>query len=56
LTILTDDGEISGYTRDISSIGVFFYLSASDTPRIGQLIEFVIELPAEVTLSAACRI
>lgn len=56
LTILAEGREISAFTRDISNIGVFFLISPVDTPRIGQTLKFVIELPAEVTLSNSCRI
>jgi len=56
LTIILEGREIAAFTRDISNRGVFFYLSPVDTPRIGQILEFVIELPAEVTLSDSCRI
>jgi hypothetical protein len=56
LTIIAEGREISAFTRDISNRGVFFYISPAHTPRIGQILEFVIELPAEVTLSDSCRI
>lgn len=47
---------ISGFTRDISNIGVFFSISSADVPSVGQSLSFVIELPGEVTLSDGCRI
>jgi hypothetical protein len=48
--------EIPALTRDLSNRGVYFYLAFSDRPQVGQDLDFVIELPPEVTLSNACRI
>ena len=56
LTILAGAHQVSGFTRDLSNRGVYFYVSPPDSPRIGEVLEFVIELPAEVTLSESCRI
>jgi hypothetical protein len=56
LTILAQGHEISAFTRDISNRGVYFYISTTDAPSVGEVLEFVIELPAEVTLSESCRI
>src|SRR5260370_24420109 len=56
LTLISEGREIAAFTRDISNRGVFFNISLVDKPRIGQILEFVIELPAEVTLSDSCRI
>ena len=56
LTIRARGGEIPAFTRDLSNRGVYFYISPADTPRVGDVLEFVIELPAEVTLSESCRI
>jgi len=56
LTILIGDREIAGFTRDLSNRGVYFYLGAGDAPVAGEEIEFVVELPPEVTLSNSCLI
>jgi hypothetical protein len=48
--------QIPAFTRDLSDQGVYFYISPTDTPRVGDDLEFVIELPAELTLSESCRI
>lgn len=56
LTIIAVGREIPAFTRDISNKGVYFYISTTDTPSVGEVLEFVIELPAEVTLSDNCRI
>jgi hypothetical protein len=56
LTIVAKEREISAFTRDISNKGVSFNISTVDAPSVGQVLEFVIELPAEVTLSESCRI
>ena len=56
LTILDHGREISAFTRDINSIGVFFYVPADDAPSIGQVLKFEIELSADVTFSDVCRI
>ena len=54
LTILTQGHEISAFTRDINNKGVYFCISATDAPSVGEVLEFVIELPAELTLSGSC--
>jgi hypothetical protein len=56
LTISLGDGEIAGFTRDLSNKGVYFYLGAGEGPRAGQEFEFVVELPPEITLSNSCLI
>jgi hypothetical protein len=56
LTLIAEGREIAAFTRDISNRGVFFYIDCADAPQVGQILEFVIELPAEVTLSESCRI
>lgn len=46
--------ELAGHTRDVSSRGVFMYL---DTEIVaGAVIEFVMILPPEITLSAPIRV
>jgi hypothetical protein len=56
LTILIGEREIPGYTRDLSDRGVYFYLAVSDSKLIDRDFEFIVELPAEITLSTCCRI
>jgi hypothetical protein len=46
--------EASGHTRDVSAHGVFMYLETEI--RVGAPIEFVMTLPAEITLSAPIRV
>ena len=48
--------KIPAFTRDLSNKGAYFYLAVADSPEVGQDIEFVIELPPDVTLSDRCRI
>jgi hypothetical protein len=35
---------------------VYFYLAVSDSKLIDRDFEFIVELPAEITLSTCCRI
>jgi hypothetical protein len=44
-------GEVLGVTRDVSLSGVFFY-NASSSWHQGASIEYVLQLPSEVTLAA----
>src|SRR5689334_13432660 len=46
--------DVSGRTRDVSSRGVFMYLSTDITA--GAPIEFVMTLPPEITLSEPIRV
>lgn len=46
--------EVAGHTRDVSARGVFMYLETDI--RVGALIEFVMSLPPEITLSDAIRV
>jgi PilZ domain len=46
--------EITGRTRDVSARGVFMYLETEI--RVGAPIEFVMTLPAEITLSDPIRV
>jgi len=56
LTVIVGDREISAYTRDLSNRGVYFYLGLSDSALIERDLEFLIEMPSEITLSSSCRI
>jgi PilZ domain-containing protein len=46
--------EVSGHTRDVSARGIFIYLDTEI--RAGAAIEFVMTLPAEITLSDPIRV
>ena len=46
--------EATGHTRDVSSRGVFFYVDSE--MAAGALIEFVLTLPSEITLTDPLRV
>lgn len=46
--------EANGHSRDVSSRGVFFYVSSNIEE--GASIEFVMTLPAEITLTSPIRV
>jgi uncharacterized membrane protein len=47
-------GEVSTYSRDVSSRGICFFL---DTPiAVGADLRFILVLPPEVTLTTALRV
>ena len=46
--------EVTGHTRDVSSRGVFFYLSSEIAEGVS--IDFVMTLPPEITFTEAIRI
>lgn len=56
LTMTLDHREISGFTRDLSNQGVYFYLERPEMAPLGGEIEFMVELPPEITLSTCCTI
>ena len=56
LSVIDGVRELSGFTRDLSNHGVYFYLDRSDCVVIGRDLEFLIELPPEITLSTSCLI
>jgi hypothetical protein len=56
ITVFVGDSEIPGYTRDLSNRGVYFYLDLADSAQIDGNVEFLVEFPAEITLSTSCRI
>lgn len=58
LPIFLGNGEqpLAGFTRDISSRGVYFYVSAPDILHDQEEFDFIVELPPEVTLSSRCKI
>jgi hypothetical protein len=46
--------DLAGYTRDVSSRGVFMYLDAALSE--GAALEFIMTLPPEVTLGSPVRV
>src|ERR1035437_424092 len=56
LTIFTGSREISGFTRDLSNRGVYFYLDLNEAAPLEGDFEFLVELPPEITLSTCCSI
>jgi hypothetical protein len=48
--------ELFAYSRDLSNQGVYFYLSMADSALIGPELDFLVELPPEITLSTCCFI
>jgi hypothetical protein len=56
ITLFAGECEISAYSRDLSNRGVYFYVDLLDSALIGDNIEFLVEFPAEFTLSTSCRI
>jgi hypothetical protein len=56
LTVFAGTQEISAYTRDLGERGVYFCMDSSDRALIGRHLEFVIDMPPEITLSSSCRI
>ena len=54
---LTIEGcEIPAYTRDMSSRGLYFYVTSAEGFTIGQILELSVTLPPEITLSTDCSI
>lgn len=51
LVVVTGDHSISGYSRDVSGGGVYFYMNASDGAMIDQDFDFMLKLPPEITFS-----
>jgi hypothetical protein len=56
VTVVVGGHEIPAFTRDLSNRGVYFYLSLGDSDLINRDFEFIVEMPAEITLSASCKI
>jgi hypothetical protein len=56
LTVLMGQREIPGFTRDLSNRGVYFFLDMADSAQLDGEIEFMVELPPEITLSTCCSI
>jgi hypothetical protein len=56
VTLFIGERDILAYTRDLSNEGVYFYMASADSELIDRDLDFVVELPPEVTLSTSCRI
>jgi len=56
ITVFTGSREISGFTRDLSNRGVYFFLDMNDATPLSGDFEFLVELPPEITLSTCCLI
>lgn len=56
LTVILEDREIQTYTRDLSSRGVYFYLTVADCALIDCNLLFLVDFPAEVATQNECRI
>jgi hypothetical protein len=56
LTLFDGKRTLLAYTRDLSNRGVYFYLSTDDSKQISGDLDFTVDLPPEITLSASCRI
>ena len=56
LTVIQGKREVVGFTRDLSNQGVYFFLEVAEGAPLGAEIEFLVELPPEITLSTCCSI
>jgi hypothetical protein len=56
LTVTVGDSKIPAYTRDLSDRGVYFFVGSDDSKLIDHDIEFMLELPPEITLLPCCRV
>ena len=57
ISISLDDKILSGFTRDMSNRGIYFYLdSAEASPLQSGDFEFLVELPSEITISTRCQV
>jgi hypothetical protein len=54
LAVILGKRRIPGFTQNLSSRGVFFHLDLKGYAMIHGDIEFLIELPPEMTLSTSC--
>jgi hypothetical protein len=56
VTVLDGRREMPGFTRDLNNLGVYFYLNLADGASVEGDLEFLLELPPEVTLSTSCMV
>jgi len=56
VTFTIRGGEMSAYTRDLSSRGLYFYVGSSEGFQIGQNLDLLVKLPPAITLSSNCLI
>lgn len=56
LRVRCQGDELPGFTRDISTRGVFFLLEDESQPKINEDVEFIITFPPEVTLTTSLRV
>ncbi len=56
LTMRLGTTTVAAITRDLSNNGVYFYSKSSDIFQIDQELDFVIEVPPELTLTHDCEI
>ena len=56
ISFLAEGKEFSGYTRDLSNRGVYFFVSNAHGALIDVEFDCMVELPPEITLSTSCRI
>ncbi len=56
LTVIVGDREIPARSRDLSTQGVYFYLSIEDSAMIDRDFNCLVDIPSEITRSRSCRI
>lgn len=59
VSLVINGKPLAGFTRNIGNRGAYLlFPTANSCPQLHQneLVEFVVELPAEVTLSSACQV
>ena len=55
VSIRQDEAEVAGVTRDVSSNGAYIYLESLKAEE-GATLEFILELPREITLAEPLRV
>ncbi len=56
LTVKIGERNVPGFTRNLSNRGVYFFLDSADSAQVQGEIEFVVELPPEITLTSSCSV
>ncbi|MGC9158936.1 MAG: PilZ domain-containing protein [Terracidiphilus sp.] len=54
LIVRIGEREISGFTKDLSNRGIYFYMDLADSALLGENFEFMVEFPPEIALSPSC--